>query len=157
MVWRRHVSTQRSHCGRSDYSKTERLAVENWISTYLPLPFLVRVLISPMLSNVLAPRSPHFTLRSRGKHLYKFLQREESTRLAYYSGSRLAYKPALFEIDIMLCIDGSEKACTHQTYLQCRPIVIIFGVPAYPSATRTSNAAFRYSKKASGENVPVVE
>lgn len=40
--------------------------------------------------------------------------------------------------------------------LQCSPMVIIFGVPSYPSASKTSNAAFRYSKKASGENAPVV-
>lgn len=110
MVWRRHVSTQRSHCGHIDYSKSERLAVENWISTHLPLPFLVRVLISPMLCNVLAPRSPHFTFRSRGKHLYKFLQREESTRLAYYSGPRLAYKPALSEIHICCVLVSPRRA-----------------------------------------------
>ncbi len=39
---------------------------------------------------------------------------------------------------------------------QCRPMVIIFGVPAYPSASRTSKADWRYSKNACGEKAPVV-
>lgn len=39
---------------------------------------------------------------------------------------------------------------------QCRPMVIIFGFPAWPSAKSVSKAPCRYSKNACGEKQPVV-